>query len=150
MMGTVEIAERCDLQEILRVQKAAFAPIAACLNRTDLPPMKQKIADIEADYDKQLFFKYMLDGRIVGSVRAQLDNNGACWIYKLVVLPDFQSRGIGKALMDAVHDRFQGCTHFELFTGKNISYIVAFYQSLGYQETRTQTLDGIEMVFMTR
>jgi ribosomal protein S18 acetylase RimI-like enzyme len=150
MKGTVEKAERCDLPDILRVQKAAFAPIATHLNRTDLQPLKQTIDEIEADYEKQLFLKYMLDGCIVGSVRAQLDENGVCRIFKLVVLPEYQSRGIGKALMDAVHQRFIGDTHFELFTGKSISYIVAFYQSLGYKETHTQTLDGVEMVFMKR
>lgn len=150
MEGKIEKAQRSDLPEILCVQKAAFAPIAVLLNRTGLQPMMQTLAEIQSEYDRWFFFKCTIEGRIIGSVRAHLDDENICRIFKLVVLPEYQSAGIGKALMQAVHERFKGCDKFELFTGKDISQIVHFYRKLGYTQTITKTMDGVEMVFMER
>ena len=150
MTDNIQKANRCDLSEILGVQKAAFTPIAAMLGKDTLLPLTHTLSDIEADYEKKLILKYTLDGRIVGSVRARLDEDGACWIYTLVVLPMFQSRGIGKALLESVHDRFKECASYKLFTGKDISFIVNFYKKLGYAETHAETMDGVMMVFMER
>ncbi len=150
MEGKIEKAQRSDLPEILSVQKAAFAPIAALLNRTELQPMNQTLSEIQAEYDRWFFLKYTLEDRIVGSVRAYLDDNDVCHIFKLVVLPEYQSFGIGKALMQAVHESFKDCKKFELFTGKDISHIVHFYLKLGYTQTITKTMGDVVMVFMER
>lgn len=150
MTGFVQDAKRCDLAEILSVQKAAFSPIAAMLHKETLPPLLHTLTDIEADFEKQLIFKYSLDGRIVGSVRAYVDDQNVCHIDKLVVLPQYQSCGIGKALMQAVHERFSDCALFELFTSKNIAHIVDFYRKLGYAETHSQPVEGDCLVYLQR
>ena len=150
MTGIIDKAERCDLPEILRVQKAAFFPIAALLHKDTLPPLNYTLSDTEADYAKQLILKYTLDGRIAGSVRAYLDAQNICRIGKLVVLPAYQGRGIGKALMHTIHDHFSSCAAFELFTSKNIAYIVDFYQRLGYKEKYSEPFEGDILVFMER
>lgn len=150
MTENVQKAERSDLPEILGVQKAAFTPIAAMLHKDTLPPLNYTLSDTEADYEKQLILKCTLDGRIVGSVRAYLDDQNVCRIGKLVVLPEYQSRGIGKVLMCAIHDHFSGCAAFELFTSKNIAYIVDFYQRLGYTEKSSEPFEGDTLVFMER
>ncbi len=89
MTGTIEPAERCDLPEILRVQKAAFSSIAATLRRDDLQPLTQTLESITSDFGKQLILKYTLDGRIAGSVRAHLDADNICHIGRLAVLPEY-------------------------------------------------------------
>lgn len=150
MLGKIEKAQRSDLPEILCVQKAAFAPIAALLNRTELQPMSQTLEEIQNEYDSWLFLKYTLEDRIVGSVRAYLDDNDICYIFKLVVLPEYQSAGMGKALMQDVHSRFKGCNKFQLFTGMDVSHIVDFYHKLGYAQMYTKTMDGVVMVFLER
>ncbi len=150
MTSAVQIAERGDLPEILSVQKAAFSPIAVMLNKETLPPLLQTLSDIEADFEKHLILKYTLNGRIAGSVRAYADEQNVCRIGKLVVLPGFQGFGIGKALMQAVHEQFSGCASFQLFTSKNIAYIVDFYERLGYKETRSEPFEGDTLVFLER
>lgn len=150
MTGIVGKANRSDLPDILRVQKAAFSPIAAMLHKETLPPLLHTLTDIEADFDTQLILKYTLDGRIVGSVRAYVDDHNVCHIGKLVVLPEYQSCGIGKALMQAAHERFSGCALFELFTSKNIAHIVDFYRKLGYAETRSEPVEGDCLVYLQR
>jgi GNAT superfamily N-acetyltransferase len=150
MKGIIEKALRTDLPEILSMQKAAFAPIASLLNRAELQPMTQTLPQIEAEYDNWNFLKYTLDERIVGSVRIYVDDSHNCHIGKLVVLPDYQSKGIGKALMHAVHEGCKDCNRFMLYTGKDVPSIVNFYRALGYTQIYTDTLDGVLMVFMER
>lgn len=150
MKGIIEKALRTDLPEILSVQKAAFAPIASLLNLTELQPMTQTLPQIEAEYDSWIFLKYTLDSRIVGSVRIYVDDRHNCHIGKLVVLPDHQSKGIGKALMHAVHESFKECHRFKLFTSKDIPHIVSFYRKLGYKQIDTDTLDGVLMGLIER
>jgi N-acetylglutamate synthase-like GNAT family acetyltransferase len=150
MKGIIEKALRSELSEILSIQKAAFAPIAALLNKPELQPMTQTLTEIETEYANWLFLKYTLEGRIVGSVRAYLDKSDVCHIGKLVVLPEYQSAGIGKALMQAVHEAYKNCNSYELFTGKHVPHIVDFYRRLGYAEKNTKSMDGVVMVFMER
>lgn len=150
MEGLIEKAKRRDLPEILSVQKAAFTPIAALLNKPKLQPLTQTLAEIQAEYDSWIFLKYTLEGHIVGSVRAIIDDEHICHIGKLVVLPKHQNTGIGKALMQDVHERFKSCKMFQLFTGKDVSHIVDFYHKLGYVQMYTKTMNGIIMVFMER
>jgi len=150
MNGIIEDASRSDLPEILRVQKAAFLPIATLLNRATLAPITQTLSEIEAEYDSCFIFKYTLEGRIMGSVRAHLDGDRVCHIRKLVVLPEHQGAGIGKALMHTVHSRFFDCKKFILFTGKDVSHIVDFYLKLGYIEKYIKMIDNTLMVYMER
>ncbi len=139
-----------DLAEILSVQKQAFLPVAAQTNQFDIPPLKQTQEEIEAEFGKRVFLKYVLSGRIIGSVRAHLDNDGLCQIGKLVVLPEYQNQGIGKQLMQKIHETFPNCAGYELFTAEDNAVTVSFYKKLGYQPVRTKTLDGIPMVFLRK
>lgn len=150
MEGMIEKAQQSDLAEILCVQKAAFSTIAAFLKIPTLQPMTQTLEEIQDEYDSWIFLKYTLNGHIVGSVRAIIDHDHICHIGKLVVLPEYQNAGIGKALMHDVHERFKSSKTFQLFTGKNVNHIVDFYHKLGYAQMYTKTMNGIIMVFMER
>ncbi len=139
-----------DLAEILNVQKQAFLPVAAKTNQFDLPPLMQTQEEIEVEFGRRVFLKYVLGGRIVGSVRAHLDSGGLCQIGKLVVLPEHQNQGIGKQLMQAVHAAFLDCAGYELFTAEDNAATVSFYTKLGYQPVHAKTLGGVPMVFLRK
>lgn len=146
----IEKAKISDLPEILQVQKQAFQPVAVVENNDRLPPLVQTLQEITVEYDRRLFLKYILDGKIVGSVRAHLDENCICQIGKLVVLPQYQFRGIGAALMEAIEREFEDSNGYELFTGSIHEKTVAFYHRLGYKTTRTTIMDGVCMEFMRK
>ena len=56
--------------------------------------------------------KAVMDGKIIGSVRAY-ENSGDVYIGKLMVQPGYQNKGIGKRLLQAIENEFEG-KRFEL------------------------------------
>jgi ribosomal protein S18 acetylase RimI-like enzyme len=76
--------------------------------------------------------------KIVGSVRAY-SKDGTCYIHRLVVLPEYQNNGIGKALMAEVEKRFRSqVTRYELFTGSQDHRNLYLYNQLGYNAFKTE------------
>jgi predicted N-acetyltransferase YhbS len=93
---TIIQAERKDLQEILNLQYLAYQSEAKLCNNPNIPPLTQKLSDLEAEFDNGIFLK-ALDGdtTILASVRAYSEN-GTLYIGKLIVRPDLQGQGIGQ------------------------------------------------------
>ncbi|MBN1473092.1 MAG: GNAT family N-acetyltransferase [Syntrophaceae bacterium] len=89
--------------------------------------------------------------KIVGSVRAY-SKDGTCYIHRLVVLPEHQNKGIGKALMAEVEKRFRSqVTRYELFTGSRDLRNLYFYPKLGYKIFKTQKHnDEISFVYLQK
>ena len=72
-------------------------------------------------------------GKLVGMGRALSDGEYQAGLYDLVVLPEYQGRGIGKAIVGAIHERLPSCTTI-LYSdpGKE-----AFYEKCGYHRLLT-------------
>jgi predicted N-acetyltransferase YhbS len=148
MNALIEKAMAEDLPEILTLQRQTFAPVAQAHGEPDIPPMTQTLGGITEEYQTMDFLKATLRGRIVGSVRTRIDKAGDCYIGRLIVLPEFQRRGIGAALMQAVHDAHPGCG-FTLFTAQG-GDAFRFYGKLGYRQESAQQLGNITMACMRR
>jgi ribosomal protein S18 acetylase RimI-like enzyme len=128
----IENALISDLEEILALQKLAYLSEAEICNDFSIPPLLQTIEDIKSEYAYKTFLKAVDSGKIIGSVRANLQD-GTCYIGKLIVHPDFQNRGIGTALMNSIENCFKGCKRYELFTGKKSVKNIYLYNKLGYR-----------------
>ena len=91
------------------------------------------------------------DITIVGSVRAYVKND-TCYINRLVVLPDYQNKGIGKALMSEIEKRFKdSIQRYELFTGSRDPRNLYIYDQLGYKTFKTEKHnDEISFVYMEK
>jgi ribosomal protein S18 acetylase RimI-like enzyme len=76
-----------------------------------------------------------LDGRLVGLARATSDDATICYLQDVLVHPDAQRRGIGRALVQAVLDRYSAVRQKVLLTDDEPAQR-AFYESLGYAEIR--------------
>lgn len=139
-----------DLDEILTVQKRAFLKVAEEMQNLNIPPLTQTTEDIKDEFRKRIFLKYELDGKIVGSVRAHLDEANNCQIGKLVVLPEYQNKGLGKELMQQIEQEFPECGGYELFTGEGNGVTVSFYSKLGYLPVLSRVQDGVSMVYMRK
>ena len=128
------LAEKSDLAEILSVQKEAFKSVAIEYDDMEMPPMSQNINSIEKEFHNgTVFFKYVRDGRIVGSVRGEIDKDGFCSIGRLVVLPAYQKLGVGNQLMQEAESYFSKCKEYRLFTGEKSHFVINFYKKNGYR-----------------
>ena len=90
---TVDIALKCDLNDILDLQKLAYKSEAEIYNDFSIPPHIQTLEDLEHEAKESIILKVVEDGLILGSVRAY-EKDGTCYIGRLIVHPEYQNKGI--------------------------------------------------------
>lgn len=145
----LENAKTEDLEQILVLQKTAYASEAERYGDNDLPPLKQTLAEIIEEFSDHLFLKLELDDRIIGSVRARLEG-GTCFIGKLIVHPNYQNLGLARLLMETLEKRFETVDRFELFTGHKSEPALNLYYQLGYSIFSEKPLDTHTLVFLQK
>ena len=146
----IEKATVSDAEEILALQKLAYRSEAELYSDYGIPPMTQTLDEILGDFNRQEFLKTMIDGNIVGSVRAY-SKGETCYIGRLIVHPMFQNRGIGTMLMNEIEALFRSSGRYELFTGMKSERNIRLYQKLGYHIFRDERVnDKLTMIFMEK
>jgi GNAT superfamily N-acetyltransferase len=139
-----------DAQEILDLQKLAYQSEAAIYQDYTLPPLTQTLPEMEAELQSQVFLKAMAAGRIVGSVRAYLQQE-TCGIGRLIVHPDYQNRGLGKELMGKIEACFPQAQRYKLFTGHRSERNLYLYQKLGYRRVSSEKIsEKLALVFLEK
>ena len=129
-MIRIRQATESDFDTILKVQKAAFGEYATVYEVSAWT--KETLDSIREDAKEKRILVAEEDGVVVGSVRFW-NVAGVCVIRLLSVTPDYQKRGVGKALMQGIErvmtdvHKFYACTM--LRTPRNIQ----FFSSLGYK-----------------
>ena len=71
------------------------------------------------------------DNQVVGVIRGVGDGHTILFIQDLLVYPEYQRRGIGTALMQAMLERYAHVYQIELATD-NTEKTIAFYKSFGF------------------
>lgn len=146
----IEKAKLDDAEKILSLQKLSYISEAEIYNDYNIPPLRQTLEQVENEFGSHIFLKAVECGEIVGSVRAS-NINGVCTIFKLIVHPDFQNRGIGTSLIKEIEALLCGCGSFEIFTGHKSERNIYLYKKLGYEVYKTEKLsDGLIMVYMKK
>jgi GNAT superfamily N-acetyltransferase len=73
--------------------------------------------------------------RLVGLARAMSDDATICYLQDVLVLPEEQRNGVGRALVQAVLNRYRTVRQKVLLTDDEPGQR-AFYEALGYAEVR--------------
>lgn len=143
-------AEHSDLPVILKLQYLAYQSEAALFHSQDIPPLKQTLEEVEAEFREGLILKLAdAQNSIIGSVRAR-EQDGTVYIGKLMVHPDYRCRGCGTALLRAAEERFPG-RRYELFTSTRSVRNIRLYEEAGYRIFRRETLNAeLEFVYMEK
>ena len=128
----ISLASISDSAEILALQKLAYRSEAELYNNFTIEPLTQTIEAITDEFKTRTVLKCVDGGRIIGSVRAH-ETGGTCFIGKLIVHPEYQSRGLGTRLMNEIESRFPNAQRFELFTGAKSERNIHLYEKLGYK-----------------
>ena len=71
--------------------------------------------------------------KLVGIIRVVGDGYSIVYIQDIIVLPEYQRKGIGTALLQAILDRYHHVRQIELATD-NTEKTIAFYKSMGFKE----------------
>ncbi|MGA2525881.1 MAG: GNAT family N-acetyltransferase [Smithellaceae bacterium] len=162
----LEVARAFHLKSMPQIEQTLKSLTAEFKNCTILKASLANISEIKhenAPIDKSVNLKKSksLDSRlrgndlddvtIVGSVRAY-NHDDTCYINRLVVLPEYQNRGIGKALMNEIEKQFKTIVkRYELFTGSRDTRNQYLYNQLGYKPFKTEYLNSeITFVFMEK
>ena len=112
--------------------------------------MRQTLADLQKDFESKTFLKALVNGKIIGSVRASADGKD-CYVSRLIVHPYFQNRGIGTKLVHSIEGRFPDARRYEAFTGHLSRRNLDLYRKLGYQPFKTEKFtDSIQWVYMEK
>ncbi len=130
-----------DAPEILSLQKLSYLSEAQIYDDYDIPPLTQTLGELKADFEHKSILKAIRDGRIVGSVNG-FTKDDRCFIGRLMVHPEYQGRGIGSMLMEAIENRFADVSSWELFTGEMSVRNIRLYERLGYSVILKEKFEG--------
>jgi len=135
----IKKATEGDIEEILVLQKLAYKSEAMIYDDFSIPPLHQTIDEIQNEFQRRVFLKIEKEGRIIGSVRGH-EEQGTCYIGKLIVHPEEQNQGLGTRLMIAIEKKFGKAERYELFTGHRSERNLYLYRKLGYKEFKKEEM----------
>jgi len=146
----VGLAHPADAEEILALQKLAYRREAELHDDWTIPPLVETVDAMRAAILQQIVFKATLAGRILGAVRGRLDDE-TCHVGRLIVQPEFQRRGLGARLVQALEAHATAARRFELFTGSRSAGNIRLYERLGYRQFRTAPISPkVTLVYLEK
>ena len=158
----IQPARQQDLPEIMAVQRAAFEAEAQLVNDWNIPPLTQTLDELADDLRKGIMLMAVNeDGKIVGTVRGHKAPDGF-YIGRLAVLPQWQGRGMGSALLEAIIDlaqttpktaeQVQTCANrLVLFTSTKSERNLRLYERFGFKPFKNSTTaTGVPLVWLEK
>lgn len=89
-------------------------------------------ASLKAGFENSLLTLAAYEGNtLLGVIRTVGDGQTIVYIQDILVLPEYQRKGVGTALVQALLDRFRDVRQINLTTD-NTPKTIAFYESLGF------------------
>ena len=143
-----------DLSEILNLQILAYQSEAKLLNDFSIQPLTQTLIELQNEFNKNktgIILKLINEknNQIIGSVRAHEENNRV-YVGKLFVHTDYQNKGYGAKLLNAIETCFKNKA-FELFTSSKSEKNLHLYKKNGYKEfKREKGGNNYEFVFLEK
>ena len=136
-MITIKKQEIVKLEDVLHLYQAV-----GWTNYTNQPQM------LEQALSHSLVIYLALDGdAVVGLIRLVGDGFSSVLVQDLIVLPSYQSQGIGSALMKQALEDFKEVYQVQLAT-EQTEKNVGFYRSMGFETLSTYDCTG--MIWVNR
>lgn len=133
----IDRAVSADVPEILALQKVAYQSEAEIYGDSSLPALQQTLPEIQRDFERMVFLKAVVNGKIIGSMRGFALHDTA-YLSRLIVHPYFRGRGVGRRLAMEMENVFPEVRRFEIFTGHKSRRNLETFARMGYQTFRTE------------
>ena len=123
-----------DVDQIVKITREAFNKYRE-MSGTEYPlsALCETREQVKSDIDNKLVLVAYINGKVVGSVRVEVNGTEA-YLSRFGVSPDYQNLGIGKALMNLVdiNMRVLGVKRISLHTASKIKSLIIFYYGRGF------------------
>jgi ribosomal protein S18 acetylase RimI-like enzyme len=82
----------------------------------------------------ELFLVGLINGEVVATAMGGYEEHRG-WVNYLAVTPDYQKKGIGRRIMEAIEQEIlaKGCPKINVQIRSDNSDVVKFYESIGYE-----------------
>jgi tRNA (guanine37-N1)-methyltransferase len=131
-------AQPGDAGELLTLQRACWVQEALANDSlADIPALHESLEDVRTWMATWSTWVVRSQGRLVGAVRGRLAESpaGQTWdIGRIMVAPDLQGRGLGRALLEHIEAvAAPEATTYVLFTGARSTDNIRMYKKAGYR-----------------
>ena len=132
----VRPAVPADAGELFTLQRACWLQELEANPGVAIPALQESLDDVRRWLGEWTTFvaRDPASGRLVGAVRGRLDDHGEWDIGRVMVAPDLQGRGLGRALLALVEEAAPPeAASYVLFTGARSTDNLRMYRKAGYR-----------------
>jgi tRNA (guanine37-N1)-methyltransferase len=125
-----------DVGELVTLQRACWVTEAQANATLEIPPLVESLDEVADSMTRWQTWVVRAGGRLVGSVRGRpaVDDPRTWEIGRLMVAPDLQGRGIGRALLEfAERAAAPGTMTYWINTGRDSAANLRRYRRAGYR-----------------
>ena len=146
----IELATIQDVPALLDFQRRAFGPLCEELDCKDAPVLTETLEHAYKEFARCTTLKVQNDeGYIIGSVHGNVTDS-SLYIGRLMVLPEYQRKGIGKQLFREIQSRLPHCRAW-LCTCQQVIPPYEFYLREGFRPYKSEVVGpGLNWVYMEK
>ncbi|MDR7253596.1 tRNA (guanine37-N1)-methyltransferase [Nocardioides sp. BE266] len=132
----VRPAVPADAGELYTLQRACWLQEMEANPGVEIPALRESLDDVRRGLGQWtvMVAREPSSGRLVGAVRGRVDAHGEWDIGRIMVAPDLQGKGLGRALLELVEDLAPAEVEtFVLFTGAGSTDNLRMYKKAGFR-----------------
>jgi N-acetylglutamate synthase-like GNAT family acetyltransferase len=134
-----------DIPQVQELSKEAFRMYAESAGIMALvSPLNESYEDLQREIQNKMVFVAESEGVIIGSVRIEVKPDKTAYLSRFGVRGEFQNKGIGKILMDAIDESMNELEISKLYlhTASRMLTLVRFYYGRGFYIESTTNNQG--------
>jgi ribosomal protein S18 acetylase RimI-like enzyme len=124
-------ATKEDAQTLIEVQNESFREDYETYG--ECPAYEESLEKMTEMIENALVYKTECQGRIISDAIVRKRDDGGYYLRVLAVIPEFQGKGIGKAMVQFLEEELDDGKYWCLITPKQSDRNRHFYESLGYR-----------------
>jgi ech hydrogenase subunit C len=126
-----------DAPSILSLAKAAALTEALLHDDDSFPALKRTLPQLQQEFDWRLFFKAVVNGKIIGAISGRLTGDTVS-VNGPAVHPYFRNSDVAGRMLEEVERAFRGAKQFEVCIGNKSEQLLLELVKAGYLSFKTE------------